>query len=62
MRIFDINNIELTNPDLSRGYFKKDKVFVKHYEAVEPVEEQWHYEIVDMTGTTVDDIFVYRKK
>ena len=46
MRIFDINNIELTNPDLSRGYFKKDKVFVKHHEAVEPVEEQWHYEIV----------------
>lgn len=50
MRIFDINNIELTNPDLSRSYFKKDKVFVKHHEAVEPVEEQWHYEIVDMTG------------
>lgn len=46
MRIFDVNNIEITSPDLSRGYFKKDKIFVKHHEAVEPVEEQWHYEVV----------------
>lgn len=46
MRIFDINNIELKNPDLSRGYLKEDRIFVKHHEAVEPVEEQWHYEIV----------------
>ena len=46
MRIFDINNIELTNPDLSSGYLKEDRIFAKHHEAVEPVEEQWHYEIV----------------
>lgn len=46
MRIFDINNIELTNPDLSRGYLKEDRIFVKHHEAVEPVEEQWHYEVI----------------
>jgi hypothetical protein len=46
MRIFDVNNIEIISPDLSRGYFKKDKIFVKHHEAVEPVEEQWHYEVV----------------
>lgn len=46
MRIFDINNIELTNPDLSRGYLKEDHIFVKHHEAVEPVEEQWHYEVI----------------
>lgn len=46
MRIFDINNIELTNPDPSRGYLKEDRIFVKHHEAVEPVEEQWHYEVI----------------
>lgn len=46
MRIFDINNIELTNPDLSRGYLKEDRIFAKHHEAVEPVEEQWHYEVI----------------
>ena len=46
MRIFDINNIELTNPDLSRGYLKEDRIFVKHHEAVGPVEEQWHYEVI----------------
>jgi hypothetical protein len=46
MRIFDINNIEIINPDLSRGYLKKDKIFVKHHEAIEPIKEQWHYEVV----------------
>lgn len=46
MRIFDINNIELTNPDLSRGYLKEDRIFAKYHEAVEPVEEQWHYEVI----------------
>lgn len=46
MRIFDINNIELTNPDLSCGYLKEDKVFVKHHKAIEKVDEQWHYEVI----------------
>ena len=47
MRIFDINNIELTNPDLSRGYLKEDRIFVKHHEAIKPIEEQWHYEVTN---------------
>jgi hypothetical protein len=46
MKIFDINNIEMTNPDLSRGYLKKDRIFVKHHEAIEGVDEQWHYEVI----------------
>lgn len=46
MRIFDINNIELVNPDLSRGYLVDDRIFVKRHEAIMPVEEQWHYEVI----------------
>lgn len=46
MRIFDINNTEIKNPDLSRGYLQDDKIFVRHHKAVEPVDEQWHYEVV----------------
>ena len=46
MRIVDVNNNEIQNPDLSIGYFKKDKIFVKHHEAIEKVDEQWHYEVV----------------
>lgn len=46
MRIFDKDNKELHNPDLTRGYLKKDRIFVKHHDAVERVDEQWHYETV----------------
>ena len=46
MRILSIENIELTNPDLSCGYLKNDRIFVKHHKAVEHVDEQWHYEVV----------------
>lgn len=46
MRIFDINNIELVNPDLSRGYLVDDRIFVKRHEAIAPVEERWHYEVI----------------
>lgn len=46
MRILNIENIELTNPDLSCGYLKNDKIFVKHHEAVEHIDEQWHYEVI----------------
>jgi hypothetical protein len=46
MRILSIENIELTNPDLSCGYLKNDRIFVKHHKAVERVDEQWHYEVI----------------
>lgn len=46
MRIIDKNNIELTRPNLSLGYLKQDKLFIKHHEAIEPVSEQWHYEVI----------------
>lgn len=45
MRILDINNNELQNPDYSVGYTKQEKIFVKHHKAIEAVEEVGHYEV-----------------
>lgn len=46
MRIIDDAGREITNPDLTNGYLQSDKIFVAHHEAVEGVEEVWHYETV----------------
>lgn len=34
------------NHDLRKGYLKKERLFVKHHEAIEAVEEQGHWETV----------------
>lgn len=46
MRILDSNNVEIESPDLSLGYLTEDNILIAHHEAVEAVEEQWHYETV----------------
>ena len=46
MRILDENNIEIENPDLSKGYLKADSLFVRHHEAKEAVAEVGHYEVI----------------
>ena len=46
MRIFDENNVEITYPDQSLGYLVPEEMFVAHHEAVNAVQEQWHYETV----------------
>ena len=46
MRILDINNIEIANPDMTKGRLVEDKVFVQYHEAVEAVPEQFHYETI----------------
>lgn len=47
MRVFNENKtIELIEYDLEKGYLKNDKLFVKHYDAVESVKERGHYETV----------------
>lgn len=46
MRIFDANGIEIESPDLEKGYLVKDSLFIMHHEAVEAVEEEWHYETI----------------
>lgn len=46
MRIFDENDVEITAPDLEKGYLKADSLFIMHHEAVEAIEEQGHWEII----------------
>lgn len=46
MRIFDIYDNELFDPDLTLGYLQEDKIFVKHHPATNEVEEKWHYEVI----------------
>ena len=46
MRIFDIYDNELFDPDLTLGYLQEDKIFVKHHPAIDEVEEKWHYEVI----------------
>ena len=46
MRIFNIDNIELFEPDMTKGRTITDKLLVKHHEAIEEVPEQGHYETI----------------
>lgn len=46
MRILDENGIEIESPDLEKGYLKEESLFIMHHEAVEAVEEVWHYETI----------------
>lgn len=46
MKIYDINNNLIENPDLSLGHLENEKIFIAHHAAIEAVEEQWHYEVV----------------
>ena len=46
MKILDIYDNVLTNPDLTHGELKEDKIFVKHHPAVNATPEEWHYEII----------------
>lgn len=43
--IYNENMERIENPDLSLGYLKPS-TRIEHHEAVEGVEEQWHYETV----------------
>ena len=38
--------MELENPDLSLGYLREEKILIAHHDAVEAVQEQWHYETI----------------
>ena len=48
MRILDQNGIELNELDIDneKGRLVSDRVFVKHHEAVEAVEEQGHWKTI----------------
>ena len=46
MRIFDQNNNLLETVDKSKGYLKRDSLFLRHHDAVEAVAQKGHYEAV----------------
>ena len=46
MRILDVYDNEIENPDLALGYLQEDRVFVQRHGAVEPVAEQGHWETI----------------
>lgn len=46
MKIYDKNGIELTSPDMAKGYLIKDSLFIMHHKAVEAVAEQGHWETI----------------
>ena len=45
MEIYNEKMELINNPDLSLGYLKDD-VRIQHHEAVEGIEEVWHYETI----------------
>ena len=46
MRIFDENDNLLDSYDETKGYLKKDSLFVCHHETVEAVAEEGHWETI----------------
>ena len=70
MKIIDSNGVEIANPDLTLGYLKPETQTI-HHDAVEGVEEVWHYEtiaeypnggkdvrkVVDVPGVTAKDAY-----
>lgn len=49
MRILDKNNIELENPDYSKGRLHEERILIKHHEATEAkeaVKEVGHFETI----------------
>lgn len=69
MKIIDSNGVEIANPDLTKGYIKPETQTI-HHDAVEGVEEVWHYEfktypnggkdrwkVVDVPGVAAKDAY-----
>lgn len=46
MKILDINNNEIQNPDLEAGYLKDDKIIIKHHDAIPYNPGKWHYIVI----------------
>jgi hypothetical protein len=46
MKIYDKNNVQITNPDLALGHLVEDRIFIAHHEAVQAVAEEGHWETV----------------
>lgn len=38
--------LKISEVDLEKGYLIEEKIFICHHDAIDAVEEKWHYEIV----------------
>lgn len=45
-RILDINNVEVLEPNYELGKLIEEKILVAHHEAISPIQEEGHWEIV----------------
>ena len=46
MRILDKNNVEVTNPDLEKGYLTYETIVIKHHDAIEAKPGRSHIEVI----------------
>lgn len=46
MRILDMKGEEVLNPNYDYGYTTEERIFKQHHDAVEAVDEQFHYEVI----------------
>ena len=56
MRILDVNDKEVKNPDLEKGYLKAETIVIKHHEAVEAKQGKSHIEVVKEYGNGGKDV------
>ena len=63
MRILDKNNVEVTSPDLEKGYLKTETIVIKHHDAIEATPGKSHIEIVkEYSNGGKDAITVWDEK
>ena len=56
MRTLDVNDKEVKNPDLEKGYLKAETIVIKHHEAVEAKQGKSHIEVVKEYGNGGKDV------
>lgn len=45
MRVLNLDGIEIT-PDEKLGYLQNETIIIQHHDAIQAIEEQWHYEVI----------------
>lgn len=46
MKIYDIYNNLVDEPDFKKGYLIEDKRLIRHHDAIDAIDEVGHYEII----------------
>ena len=55
MRILNLDGVEII-PDDTLGYTQEEVILIQHHDAIEAVEEQWHYEVIKEYPTGGKDL------